>query len=244
MVVLGLLLLLGGAAVAGLQYLPVDLSTVGGAQEFLQSQFALYGGAGAAALGLILSIVGLLPGKKQATGSSPRRTEPTPVEAKPAPRAAKTAPSLDPSPAPQPAPAQVAAHETPKPAAPDPHLQTRQRISDLVTINNAIRAYHAKMGAYPAADGLQGEPDRGKNWVPGLVPEFLPELPRDPAGAADNNGPQYFYISDGPDYKLIAHGVSPDGSSVEVLGIKIDPARRNENGYWAYGFWTEGFEKF
>lgn len=100
------------------------------------------------------------------------------------------------------------------------------------------------MGAYPAADGLQGEPDRGKNWVPGLVPEFLPELPRDPAGAADNNGPQYFYISDGLGYKLIAHGVSADGSSVEVLGIKIDPARRNENGYWAYGFWTEGFEKF
>ena len=77
-----------------------------------------------------------------------------------------------------------------------------------------------------------------------LYRSFLPESPRDPAGAANNNGPQYFYISDGSGYKLIAHGVSADGSSVEVLGIKIDPARRNENGYWAYGFWTEGLEKF
>ena len=27
----------------------------------------------------------------------------------------------------------------------------------------------------------------------------------------------------------------------ERTGVKIDPARRNENGFWAYGFWTEGF---
>ena len=60
-------------------------------------------------------------------------------------------------------------------------------------------------------------------------------------GAPDNNGPQYYYVSDGSGYKLIVHGVSPDGANVEVLGVKIDPARRNENGFWAYGFWTEGF---
>jgi len=52
----------------------------------------------------------------------------------------------------------------------------------------------------------------------------------------DQQRPQYFDVSDGTGYKLIAHGVSADGSSVEVLGIKIDPARRNENGYWVYGF--------
>ena len=53
--VLGLLLLLGGGAVAGAQYAPVDLSLLdaypSGAQarEFLTTQNALYAGAGAAA---------------------------------------------------------------------------------------------------------------------------------------------------------------------------------------------------
>ncbi|MEZ6029998.1 MAG: hypothetical protein R3C46_09615 [Hyphomonadaceae bacterium] len=264
-VVLGLLLLLGGGAVAAAQYVPLDLASLGGAQDFLKSQNALYAGGGAAALGLILFVVGLLLGKKSGSAGSPKMTKPMPVEPTPATKApedassplrpvdrpppapveaAKPAPEANAPPAPQPEPTPVATPETPKSPPQDLRLLTRKRISDLVTINDALKAFHAKMGAYPVAEGLQGEPDRGENWVPGLVPEFLPDLPSDPAGAGDNSGPQYFYMSDGAGYKLIAHGVSADGSNVEVLGVKIDPARSNESGFWAYGFWTEGFDKF
>jgi hypothetical protein len=303
--VLGLLLLLGGGAVAGAQYAPVDLSLLdaypSGAQarEFLTTQNALYAGAGAAALGLILFIVGVLPGKKKAKASAPVKmtrpmtAETKPAEAKPvaqpapaplaaapvaaapvtppprpvappaAPVAAPVAEASKPAPTPQPAPqpvaqaapapaptpapalapaaAPAAAPEPPKPATPDPRMLARKRISDLVTVNDAIKAFHAKTGAYPVAQGLQGAPDRGGNWVPGLAPDYLAELPVDPLGAPDNNGPQYYYVSDGSGYKLIVHGVSADGANVEVLGVKIDPARRNETGFWAYGFWTEGF---
>jgi hypothetical protein len=307
--VLGLLLLLGGGAVAGAQYAPVDLSLLdaypSGAQarEFLTTQNALYAGAGAAALGLTLFIVGVLPGKKKAKASAPVKmtrpmtAETKPAEAKPvaqpapaplaaapvaaapvtppprpvappaapvaapiaapvaeAPKPAPTPPPAPqpvaqaaPAPAPTPAPAlapaaaPAAAPEPPKPATPDPRILARKRISDLVTVNDAIKAFHAKTGAYPVAQGLQGAPDRGGNWVPGLAPDYLTELPVDPLGAPDNNGPQYYYVSDGSGYKLIVHGVSADGANVEVLGVKIDPARRNETGFWAYGFWTEGF---
>lgn len=304
--VLGLLLLLGGGAVAGAQYAPVDLSLLdaypSGAQarEFLTTQNALYAGAGAAALGLILFIVGVLPGKKKVKASAPvKMTKPMTAETKPAepkpvaqpapapvaaapvaaapvaappPRpvapppapapvaapvaeapkpaptpppapqpVAQAAPAPAPTPAPAPAAAPAAEPEPAKPAAPDPRMLARKRISDLVTVNDAIKAFHAKTGAYPVAQGLQGAPDRGGNWVPGLAPDYLAELPVDPLGAPGNDGPQYYYVSDGSGYKLIVHGVSPDGANVEVLGVKIDPARRNETGFWAYGFWTEGF---
>jgi hypothetical protein len=295
--VLGLLLLLGGGAVAGAQYAPIDLSLLdaypSGAQarEFLTTQNALYAGAGAAALGLILFIVGVLPGKKKAKASAPAKmttpmpAAPKPVEPKPvaqpapapvaaAPVAAAPVATPPPRPVAPPAPAPAPVAEAPKPApapppapqpvvqaapapapipapapapaaapaaAPDPRMLARKRVSDLVTVNDALKAFHAKTGAYPVAEGLAGAPDRGRNWVPGLAPDYLAELPLDPLGAPGNDGPQYYYVSDGNGYKLIVHGVSADGANVEVLGVKIDPARRNENGFWAYGFWTEDF---
>ena len=295
LLVLGLLLLLGGGAVAGAQYVSVDLSSLGQAEDFLKSQNALYAGGGVAALGLTLFVVGILPGgrnekrpPKAAAKPAAKMTSPSPApmpQAKPAPAPKPAAaapapqpaaapkpapppqaapapkppepvaaapapqpapkPAAAPAPAPQPAPAPAAAAEPPQPPSNDPRLLTRKRLSDLVTINDALKAFHATTGAYPNAfDGLKGVIDRGKDWIPGLAPDFLPELPHDPGGAPDNNGPQYFYVSDGVGYKLIAHGVGADGSNVEVLGVKIDPARSNEKGFWAYGFWTETFSKF
>lgn len=264
--VLGLLLLLGGGAMAGAQYASIDLSSLGQAQEFLKSQNALYAGAGAAGIGLILFIIGVLPGKqKSKAAASPKITKPMPVQTKAAPQAAPSPaaapippsaprpaappPAAVPTPPPAPQPvAQVAPASAPAaapeaaPAGPDPRLLTRKRISDLVTLNDAIKAFHAKTGAYPAAyDGLKGETERGKEWITGLVPDFLPELPRDPVGGP---GREYQYVSSGSGYKLIATGVSADGSNVEVLNVRIDPARRNEQGFWAYGFWTEDFANF
>jgi hypothetical protein len=258
--VLGLLLLLGGGAVAGAQYVPVDLSSLGQAQDFLKSQSALYAGGVAAALGLTLFVVGILPGgrnkkrapkaaAKPAAAAPPPQSAPAEMPAEPVAAAPALQPAPEPAaapaPAPQPAPAPAAAAEPQKLASNDPRLLTRKRLSDLVTINDALKAFHAKTGAYPVAtDGLKGVIDRGNDWIPGLAPDYLPELPRDPGGAPDNNGPQYFYVSDGVGYKLIAHGVGADGSNVEVLGVKIDPGRTNENGFWAYGFWTEAFANF
>jgi hypothetical protein len=267
---LGVLLLLGGGAAAGAQFVSMDLSfldSIAGAKDFLMSPTALYTGGGAAGLGLILFIVGLLPGKRRgeprrASGSrdafgdepparpraEPRsqpRSEPPRQQAqapRPAPKpvASSSPPKQGPRPAPQ--PASASGGEAPTWMA-DPRLTNRKRVSDLVAINDAIKAYYSKHGRYPMAKGQEGFLERGKGWIPGLAPEFIQDLPRDPAQSNDRNGPQYVYSSNGTDYKIIAKGVSlVGGTNVEVLGVRFDPARQNTAENAAFGFWTQGFE--
>jgi hypothetical protein len=132
--------------------------------------------------------------------------------------------------------AQPAANSTPPP---DPRLVNRKRLQDLVTINDALKAFHAKNGAYPKSDGLAGANERGAAWIPGLSPEFLAQVPLDPLHSAAT---QYVYASDGTNYKLLAQGVSLVGSgNVEVLGIKIDQTRNPTQQNAAFGFWTPAF---
>jgi hypothetical protein len=267
---LGVLLLLGGGAAAGAQFVSMDLSfldSVAGAKDFLMSPTAFYAGGGAAGLGLILFIVGLLPGKRR---EEPRRASssrdafgdepPTRPRAEPRPQP-RAEPPRQQAQAPRPAPKPVASSSPPQQAsrpasqsvassggeAPtwmaDPRLTNRKRVSDLVAINDAIKAYYSKHGRYPMAKGMEGFLERGKGWIPGLAPEFIQDLPRDPAQSNDRNGPQYVYSSNGTDYKIIAKGVSlVGGTNVEVLGVRFDPARQNTAENAAFGFWTQGFE--
>lgn len=158
--------------------------------------------------------------------------------------------------APEPAAPAVEAEPTPAPAEPvapvavpetDPVKATERRIADLVTLKAALDAYYAEKSAYPAAyDGLKGVVDRGAEWIPELAPKHVAALPRDPLLSDSVDGPQYLYVSDTKDYKLIAVSGNSGycGADVERDGVKIDPARTNESGCWAYGFWTEGFAKF
>jgi len=302
LILLGLLLMVGGAAVAGAQYAPPDLlkmldSAPQQARDFLQTPTALYAGAGAAGFGLLLVIIAAVTGGKKKDKArdkptavampAPARAQPQPVTPSPAttapppqrPPEAKPAPATQPAmvaaaAAPQPAMAAAASQPEPAPQAPKPkpqasaqppaaapaadapaekltladtarttpRLHNRRRVSDLVTINDALKAYFKKNGSYPAASGLGGVVERGAAWIPGLAPEFLPELPLDPAAAAEPGGPQYVYASDGKDYKLLAHNVSLVGStSVEVLGVKIDMTRQPTMENASFGYWTPGF---
>lgn len=175
---------------------------------------------------------------------------PQPVAAAPALQPApvrKPASAPAPQPAPAPAPKPVASGQPPASAAvdtraSDPRLMNRKRVSDLVSINDALKAYHKQNGVYPRAGGLAGFADRGAAWIPGLSPDFIAELPRDPAQSSDKSGPQYVYASDGKDYKLLAQGVSLiGGTNVEVLGVRIDPTRQPTPENCSFGYWTEGF---
>ena len=108
-----------------------------------------------------------------------------------------------------------------------------------MTINDALKAYHAKNGAFPQAAALAGMNERGANWLPGLAPDFVKELPLDPTHGP---GTQYVYVSDGANYKLLATGVSLVNSpNVEVLGIKVDPTRNPTAESASFGFWTPAF---
>ena len=287
LILLGLLLVLGGGALAGAQYAPVDLSMldrVAGAKEFVASPMALYAGAGAAGFGLLLIIIAAATGGKKkkekpvrvakaapaeagtermiapepapviaapAAAEPPRTVQPAVVAPKPQP---SSAPPWAATPAPQPASAPAAkptASGQPPPASEndplsvwrrDPRLLNRKRVSDLVSINDALKAYYTRNGAYPKATGLSGFRERGADWIPGLSPDFLAELPRDPALSNDAAGAQYVYVSDGTDYKLLAQSVSlVGGTHVEVLGVRIDPTRQPTAENASFGFWSPGF---
>lgn len=290
LVFLGLLLMLGGGAMAGAQYANVDLSALdvaAGTKAFLLSPDALYAGSAVAGLGLVLIIAVAATGWKKrkqpartkasewtadagkpATAQSlfdpepaqlslapePQRTvahavhQPSPVPV--APRAVVTAPDQPPwsQPATPPAAKPTASAQPPEGYDPllasrtDPRLVNRKRVTDLVSINDALKAYHARHGAYPKAEGLLGADERGETWIPGLAPEFIARLPLDPAAAGGQTGPQYVYVSDGVNYKLLAQGVSLiGGTNVEVLGVRIDPTRRPTAENASFGFWTPEF---
>lgn len=281
LILLGLLLLLGGGALAGAQYANLDLSaldTVPAAKTFLLSPNALYAGGSAAAFGFVLIIIAAATGgKKKEPAKATAR--PTPAKQAAAPVKPLTTDSLfDPEPAPapevprtvirpaerplaapsdqppwsQPAPAPsvkpTASAQPPEGYDPlvaarsDPRLHNRKRVTDLVSINDALKAYHAGHGNYPKAEGLLGFAERGDAWIPGLAPDFIPRLPKDPATAEGQPGPQYVYASDGKNYKLLAQGVSlVGGTNVEVLGVRIDPTRRPTAENAAFGFWTPDF---
>jgi hypothetical protein len=186
------------------------------------------------------------------------RTAPQPVQ-QPKPVVAPQAAAPSPAPAPSrpasaakpqasaypPAPVSgVAATETATAATwtQDPRLHNRKRVSDLVSINDALKAYHSRHGSFPKAEGLSGYVQRGAAWIPGLAPDFIKVLPRDPAQSDDPSAPQYLYASNGADYKLLAHGVAlAGGTNVEVLGVRIDPSRNPTAERASFGFWTEGF---
>lgn len=100
--------------------------------------------------------------------------------------------------------------------------QDAVRKSDLLQIKKALDAYYALYGSYPSTiissnryyfgvsinGGLRAE--SGSNaYIPGLTPTFLEKLPVDPK--KDKNGwSGYLYMSDGVNYKLLAHTNGPE----------------------------------
>jgi len=111
-------------------------------------------------------------------------------------------------------------------------------VTDLRTIRDALTAYHADHGSYPVAtvsvgDASHPDPDR---WIPDLAPHYMSQVPRDPRRLTASNR-QYLYMSNGRDYKIIAHGAEDVTYGRKAHPELIDP-RRPE---YAFGFWSPGF---
>lgn len=118
---------------------------------------------------------------------------------------------------------------------------TNQRLLDLTAIRTALEAYKGDHGEYPVQEewaALHGHtPGSGKQWIPGLVPDYQDALPRDPRKdtLAEH---QYLYKSNGRTFKLIAHD-PPDMQSIFMEYPELVDPKRPGN---AYGFWGEDAE--
>jgi prepilin-type N-terminal cleavage/methylation domain-containing protein len=91
-----------------------------------------------------------------------------------------------------------------------------RRVRDLTEVRNALELYYADHGSYPNTGGASNvymdpgcassptdpSDQRTADWVPGLAPTYIGELPRDPKPGPANSC--YMYSSDGTSYTLTA----------------------------------------
>ena len=111
------------------------------------------------------------------------------------------------------------------------------RLRDFGKIYEALNAYKKDHGAFPVASFVTAYPNgvHSPNWIPGLAPKYLTQIPEDPRGSTDPTR-QYMYASDGRDFKIIAHAPEDFVPITKKLPQIIDPRRPT----WAYGIWTNG----
>lgn len=130
-------------------------------------------------------------------------------------------------------------------------MRNAQRKEDLKTMQNAVEKYYAYHGVYPSTSG---------NWcttsyeIPGISyancsgnPNFgltttgeLKVLPKDPKAGVNNPvtncggpGSSYLYISDGVNYKILAH-CTPEGTSNADAFSSNDPFYDPIRPTWAW----------
>jgi type II secretion system protein G len=111
--------------------------------------------------------------------------------------------------------------------------------SDMDKINKAILLYQADNGAYPGNNAASGGcwTNQGtQNFISGLTPTYLTNLPLTPNAAAGNYY-AYCFTTGGVDYKLIRLVTTAPLPSIESTGNpNIDPSRSTRG----WGIWSTG----
>ena len=108
-----------------------------------------------------------------------------------------------------------------------------RRASDLKTVQAAVESYYRVQGTYPTtADVWQGNaPNFGgfgydaAGYIPGMVPDHLQSLPKDPSNEFPNaTDGGYMYRSNGSDFKMVIYHCP---NSFPTGNPFFDPARPN-----------------
>lgn len=84
---------------------------------------------------------------------------------------------------------------------------------------NGIKSYPSTGGAWYSSESGDNVSNNGGDWVPGLAPNYIDALPRNPGGGEINDNvncgsgvkSSYRYKSDGHSYKLLAY-CSPEAT--------------------------------
>ncbi|MDA1260679.1 MAG: hypothetical protein O3A20_08660, partial [Planctomycetota bacterium] len=106
-----------------------------------------------------------------------------------------------------------------------------RRGSDLKNVQAALETYRRTFGLYPDTAGAwSGDmSDNGGHgydaidpYILGLVPDFLPSLPKDPDSQYPTASAGYMYRSNTTDYKFVLNG-TPEG--FDAGNPFLDPAR-------------------
>lgn len=112
--------------------------------------------------------------------------------------------------------------------------------SDITSINKAILMYYADNGAYPGhlASGSGCWTNSGtQNFISGLTPKYMTNLPLTPNGSAGHYY-AYCFNNGGTEYKLLrlAPGVTAVPSVEQTGNPQMDPVRTPRG----WGIWSPG----
>jgi prepilin-type N-terminal cleavage/methylation domain-containing protein len=131
-------------------------------------------------------------------------------------------------------------------------------------LKTALNLYHVDHGNYPPTDinVVSGnrewyssvdyergrrlvEDPTGTQWIPGLVPQYISQLPAEPsedpfACNSDLDGRSYRYISDGSNYKIQIHCPdSPNILATPETDPYWDPDVADHSSYYPAGTWRD-----
>lgn len=113
----------------------------------------------------------------------------------------------------------------------------QKRYRDLDAMEAALYSFYAQNGHFPRTDGSGSLLWFGKcnggaggfqtnDYIPGLSPEFITELPSDPQDCRNNPGNYdgYIYKSNGNDFKIASDWMAEEGTLCDNPGDKYyDP---------------------
>ncbi len=138
-----------------------------------------------------------------------------------------------------------------------------KRVADLSQMQKALELYYDTYNTYPVTSGWRSQCNAwgglASNLViydvtasRGIVPQFMSSMPADPAMKPTTNNACYLYYSNGVDYKILDHDISPaEGGSFNYQAYPnvIDPARDSGSnpcsvdgtGIWSWAVYTPGF---
>ncbi|MCX6703776.1 MAG: prepilin-type N-terminal cleavage/methylation domain-containing protein [Candidatus Zambryskibacteria bacterium] len=109
-----------------------------------------------------------------------------------------------------------------------------KRVTDIKNIQNALEFYYAVSKSYPTTSGFwRSECSAWGGYapsavIPGLVPNYMSNMPSDPGMDKAANTSCYLYASDGVNYALLDHDVADLRTSPFTYSTYpelVDPAR-------------------
>lgn len=118
-------------------------------------------------------------------------------------------------------------------------------------LQKILELYNSDYGHYPTELPLGQMQVRGEcygyedDYIPGLVPLYLDELPTDPTLDCGGITHGWVYATDGYDYKLITHGESPEVQNFRGMVDTAwdggsDDCILDGSQAFHYGVWTTG----
>jgi len=118
------------------------------------------------------------------------------------------------------------------------------RVSTIKNLQTAVEMYYDSVGSYPSTNGLTYFSYGVENstcwggglvkavYIPGVVPDYISQLPQDPNPTTCGTG--YIYRSNGTDYKIQAH--NPEGDCMNPAYASMRDPARTGGGVYAPGY--------